>query len=88
MYATPSVDGWQYGMRDVNGYSAEIFVYGDGPARGWVDYSVLVTDYLTGERWYSDGKAKYPDIRSRALEAMRRRNGGPRSYGYRRFENV
>ena len=77
MWATPSVDGWQWGIRELNGYRAEVVIHGDGLARAWNDYSLYILDYLTGETVVMDGKAKYPDIRARGIEAMRngRRNG-------------
>jgi hypothetical protein len=86
MYATPSSDGWQHGLREVNGYVAEVTVYGDGLAHGWNDYSITITDYLTGERWWIDGCAKYPTIREHGLSALRGgRRDGLSTYGYRRI---
>lgn len=78
MFATPSIDGWQYGIRDMNGYRAEIVIYGDGWARGYNHYETYILDYLTGvTRMADSGCLRYPDIRRRALDIMRhgRRNG-------------
>lgn len=83
MYRTPSVDGWQHGMREMNGYVAEICTYGDGLAMCWNDYSITITDYVTGEQWWATGKAKYPAMRERGITAMRHgRRDGLQAYGF------
>lgn len=71
MYLTPSIDGWQHGYRDINGYRAELCVYGDGWIHGYNDYSLTVWDYVKGERWVLDGRARYADMRADSLKVLR-----------------
>ncbi|AXF51714.1 hypothetical protein CONSTELLA_225 [Mycobacterium phage Constella] len=77
LYITPSMDGWQHGLRDLNGYRAEIVIYGDYVG-GWAHYATYVLDYVTGITVVADeGCMRIEDIRARAMQIMRngRRDG-------------